>query len=213
MKNFIFMGPLKDKIKFNPQKIKKKLPMIFFCCLLVFGIVFGSLNVKDADRNLLNQLDFIFLTNYDIRCSKGIFSSFIASFASSSIFLFVIFLFGLSLWGGIFAAVIPFLKGYGYGLAAGFLYHSYGVSGILYNILIILPGTLFCSVIISSAAQQSVINSVKMCSYFLKSAVKDDPQLQMKKYVISMLWYLGLCALSALLDMLCSLGFSWIFRF
>ena len=65
----------------------------------------------------------------------------------------------------------------------------------------------------AAAAQDSLKNSVKLAAYFVKAAVRDDPQIRMKKYLISMLWYLGLCAAAAVVDMLCSLCFSWIFKF
>ncbi len=213
MKKVIFSNPLKDKVKINRWNLKKNILLFLFCMLLFGGIVYGALSGKNADKELLNRLDFMFNANYDIRCSKGILSAFVSSFASSVIFLLIVFLLGLSLWGGIFSAAVPFLKGYGYGLAVGFLYSSHGLWGIIYNLLIILPGAFMCSLVIAAAAQDSLKNSVKLAAYFVKAAVRDDPQIRMKKYLISMLWYLGLCAAAAVVDMLCSLCFSWIFKF
>lgn len=213
MKNVIFSNPLKDKVKLNRFNIQKNILLLLFCMLLFGGIVYGSLSSRNADKELLNRLDFMFNTNYDIRCARGFLSSFVSSFASSFIFLLIVFLLGLSLWGGIFSAAVPFLKGYGYGLAVGFLYSSYGFRGIIYNILIILPGAFMCSLVIAAAAQDSLKNSVKLTIYFIKTAVRDDPQIQMKKYLVSMLWYLVLCAAAAVVDMLCALSFSWIFKF
>ncbi len=213
MKNIILLNPLKNKFGINKSNLKRNLLMIIFLSIFFGGIVYGALNGKKADSQLLQRLDFMFNTNYDIRCSKGVFSSFVSSFASSAIFLFIIFLLGLSLWGGIFSAVVPFLKGYGYGLAVGFLYNSYGIWGIIYNLLIILPGAFLCSLVIAAAAQDSFKNSINITSCFTKAAIRDDPQIQMKKYLLSMLWYLGLCAAASVIDMVCSFCFSWIFKF
>ncbi len=213
MKNIILFSPLKEKFKINKVTVRKNLLMIFFCMLLFGGIVFGAVSSGNADKELLGRLDFIFNTNYDIRCTNGFLSAFVASFASAVIFLLIIFLLGLSLWGGIFTVLVPLFKGYGYGLAVGFLYSSYGLKGIFYNLFIILPGAFICSLVIASAAQEALKNSLKLTSCFVKSTVRDDPHIQMKRYMLSMLWYLGLCAVASLIDMLCSLCFSWLFQF
>ncbi|MBQ1659271.1 MAG: stage II sporulation protein M [Clostridia bacterium] len=186
---------------------------VLFCLLLFGGVLWGALNSRSADEELLKRLDFILQTNYSLRSTQGLISAFTASFASSVMLLLLCLLSGLSLFGSIPALVIPFFKGYGYGLSAGFLYGAYGMKGIGYNLLVILPGMFFSSIIICSASLMSFCSSLKLCSYFFSAAVRDDPREQMKSYLLSILRCLLLCALAAAVDMICSLCFSWIFNF
>ncbi|MDD6488214.1 MAG: hypothetical protein PUG48_00150 [Clostridia bacterium] len=213
MKKIIFSNPLKHKIRINRNDIKNNAVFVVFCVLLFVGIITGAVGGRNADSELLKKLDFIFLTNFDVRCSRGVLSAFVSSFASSFLFLLVIFLLGLSVWGGIVVAVIPFFKGYGYGLSVGWLYCNYGFYGVLYNILVILPGVFLCSALIAAAADSAFKNSVKLMSCCSGSAPTDDIHINMKKYLISMLWFLVLAAVSAVADMIFSLCFSWIFNF
>lgn len=213
MKKIIFSNPLKHKIRINRNDIKKNAVFAVFCVLLFIGITAGALSGKNADNELLKRLDFIFLTNFDVRCSRGVLSAFVSSFASSFSFLLVIFLLGLSVWGGFVVAAIPFFKGYGYGLSVGWLYCNYGFYGVFYNILVILPGAFLCSAVIAAASDSAFENSLKLMSYCSRSVSSDNIHISIKRYIISMLWFLVLAAVSAVADMFFSLCFSWIFTF
>ena len=211
MKKIVLTSPL--KLRFRKIRIRGNAPLVIFCMVLFTGIVCGAVSGKNADGDLMKQLDFIFQTNYHIRCSQGMLSSFVSSFGSAVIFLTVIFLLGLSLWGGWLAWIVPFFKGYGYGLSVGYLYGAYGFYGIGYNLLIVLPGAFLSAIVISGAAQEAMRNSIKMTGLFMRSEVKDDPHIQMTKYLKMMFWLLLLCAVSSAVDMLLALCFSWIFKF
>lgn len=212
MKKIIFSNPIKHKLKFSEKDLKKNAVFIIFYLLFLAGIVIGSIYGQKADSDLMKKLDFIFLTNFDVRCSQGIFSAFTSSFATAFIFLLIIFLFGLSIWGGILVGALPFFKGYGYGLSVGYLYSAYGFYGVMYNILIILPGAFVCSLVVVAASQESLKNSFGLMSYFRYSAVNQNPHIKIRKYMISMLWFFVLIAFSSVIDMLFSLCFSWIFN-
>lgn len=213
MKKIIFSGPIGRKHRRVPYDLRKNILFAVFMLTLFAGIAAGAFGGRDADKETLEKLDLIFLTNFSVRCSQGMINAFVASFASAFLFLLVIFLMGLSLWGGAVTALIPFIKGYGYGISIGYLYCAYGFMGILYNLLIILPGAFFCSVIIAAAAQESFRSSAKFIALYRPAAVTDDPHIHIRKYMLSMLWLLFLAALSSAADMLFSLMFSWIFSF
>lgn len=208
MKKIIFSSPLKVRMRLRESGI-----LMIFCTVLFTGIVCGAVSGRNADNDMMKRLDFIFQTNYHVRCSQGILSAFVSSFGSSVIFLAVIFLLGLSLWGGFFAWAVPFFKGYGYGLSAGYLYGAYGFYGAGYNLLIVLPGAFLSALVISGAAREAVRNSAKLTGFFIKSEVKDDLHIQMGQYMKTMLLMLGLCAVSGVLDTVLGICFSWIFKF
>ena len=213
MKRIIFSNPIRRRPFSLPEKFRKNIMFVVFMSILFAGISAGAVSGRYADEALMKNLDLIFLTNFKLRCADGMLSAFVSSFASAFIFILTIFLLGLSLWGEVVTVVIPFIKGYGYGLAIGYLYTAYGFSGILYNILVVLPGAFLCSAVIAAATQESFRNSVKLITIFIRSAVNDDPRIQMKHYLLSMLWLLFLAAMSSVLDMLFSFVFSRLFSF
>ena len=213
MKRIIFSNPVKQYSSSGSSGLRQSRSYMMFCAVLFGGIIFGAVSSRNADIKLLQRLDFIFQTNFNIRCSQGLISAFVSSFASSVMLLTVVFLLGLSLWGGFISPVVPFFKGYGYGLSVGFLYGAYGLKGIFYNILVILPGSFISAAVIAAAALQAFRNSLRISACFIRTPLQEDPQKQMKGYFVSMLRALAMCAFSAVLDMLCSLCFSWIFNF
>ena len=208
MKKIIFSSPLKVGIRWKDSGI-----LMIFCIVLFTGIVCGAISGRNVDSDMMKRLDFIFQTNYHIRCSQGILSAFVSSFGSSVIFLTVIFLLGLSLWGGFLAWTVPFFKGYGYGLSVGYLYGAYGFYGVGYNLLIVLPGAFLSALVISGAAREAMRNSAKLTGFFIKSEVHDDLKTQMSQYMKMMFLMLGLCAVSGVLDTVLGICFSWIFKF
>ena len=213
MKKIIFSGTFKKSGRKMIFTGCGRFTLLFFIFLVLAGVACGSVCGRNADKELLDRLDILFLTNYTARNSQSIWEGFAASFASSFIFMMILFLLGLSLWGGAAAVAVPFIKGYGYGLAAGSMYSAYGLSGIAYNLLVVMPGALLCSAVISSASMQTFICSAKLRSLCRKTAVSDDPRLFLRHYLLSMLWLLFLAALSSGADVLFSLLFSWIFHF
>ena len=184
-----------------------------FCLILFGGIVYGAVSGRSADKSLLQQLDVLFQTNFEVRCQQGAFSAFVSSAASSVLFLTVMFLLGLSLWGGFFAVLIPFGKGYGYGLSVGFLYGAYGWQGIGYNLLIVLPGMFLSSIVMAAAALAAFQNSLQLLLWAFHSPPTTDSRIHLQHYGRRMAGLLAGCFVAALADMLFSLCFSWLFHF
>ena len=134
MKNvgMIAAEPVKKWMGKSREEIRRNGSFVMFCFVLFGGIVWGAVSSRNAGMDTLKKLDFIFQTNFELRCSQGMAAAFVSSFASAALFMLVILLLGLSLWGGFLAAALPFFKGYGYGLSVGYLYGAYGFRGVLY---------------------------------------------------------------------------------
>ena len=111
--------------------------------------------VCNVCRQGIASLDFLFFTNLDARLSQNVINTFCACFASDFIFLFAVFLLGLTPWGIPVLPFIVFLKGFGTGITAGYLFSVHSLKGIVFYLFVLLPGTfLFCLALIlfSSAA-------------------------------------------------------------
>ena len=92
MKKIIFSRPLKDCLRYPRLRLRRSGLFLIFCMILFSGIVFGAVSGGEADKEMMNRLDIILLTNFDQRCSQGMISAFVSSFASSMIFLTAVFL-------------------------------------------------------------------------------------------------------------------------
>ncbi len=122
---------------------------LMFVILLFFGLAFGSVYAKNADSQFVSSLDFLFTTNFDVRLSQNFIGTFCACFASDFIFLFAIYLLGLSPWGVPIMALVVMFKGFGVGITAGYLFITNSLSGVGFYLLVLLPGTfLFCVALI-----------------------------------------------------------------
>ncbi len=126
------------------------------------GVLLGALYIRHADYSLLKMLDFVFFSNIQARGTLPLLAVFTASLASSFLFLLFCFLCGLSVWGAYCVPLAPLFRGFGMGLTAGYLYATYGFSGFLFHLLVILPGAFLCLITILLGARESVLFSRKI---------------------------------------------------
>jgi stage II sporulation protein M len=134
---------LPDKTELKDSLSQNRIQVTFAIVLLI-GVVCGSLLSRSASLDILKKLDFIFNSNYTLRSSTSALSVFGASLASSFLFVLICFLFGLSVWGAFLVPFIPFIRGIGLGMTAGYLYSAFGFHGGLFYAIILLPGA-YCS--------------------------------------------------------------------
>lgn len=181
--------------------------------IMASGVVCGVLQGRKADALLLQRLDLLLCTNYELRHSQWWPDAFTASFASSALLLLIVLLLGLSVWGGLLAVAAAFFKAYGYGLAAGYLYAAYGMSGIGYNLLVLLPGALASMAALAQAALCAFRCSLGLLRSLGKAPLRDDPRAAVHSFLLQMLWQMLICALAAAADLLTALCFSGLFQF
>lgn len=211
MKRVIFTRPSgRFRLHFN---IKKNGWALFFSIFLLTGIVIGAICTRNADRSLLDSLDFFFLTNFTLRSQYGAFDIFISSFAAAFVFLLTVFLLGLSAWG---MPIIPFVlmfKGFGFGLSIGYLYGAYGFMGIWYNLLVILPGAFLGVLVLISAACIASKNALRLLAILVRSGIAEDIHREFLQYLYKMMWLLIILAVSCVIDMLFTFLFAGMFNF
>ena len=73
--------------------------LVFLGLFLIAGLILGVIFIRNADYSLLKTLDFVFFSNVKARSALPVLSIFVASLASSFLFLLFCFLCGLSIWG------------------------------------------------------------------------------------------------------------------
>lgn len=211
MKRVIFTRPIrKPNFKFD---FKKNGLVLFFFCFMLAGIIIGAVCAKNASKDMMDNLDFFFLTNFTLRSQYGAFDVFISSFAAAFVFLLSIFLLGISAWGLPVIPLVPMFRGLGFGLSIGYLYGAYGMSGIWYNLLIILPGAFLNALVLLSASCVAMKHSVRVLSVLVRPHVSEDMHKEFCKYLYKMMWLLIVLAVSCVVDMIFALLFAGIFNF
>lgn len=194
---------LPDKIELKNSLSQNRIQVVF-AIILSIGVACGALFSRTAGLNTLKKLDFLFNSNYTMRSGTPALSVFVASAASSFIFIFVCFLCGLSVWGAFFAPLVPMIRGTGLGMTAGYLYATYGFHGGLFYAVVLLPGAYCSCIAILLAAKEALIFSRKLSSAGL-SERGEAPKFV--NYLSQFVRVLALAFLGAGLDVLC----SWIF--
>lgn len=163
MKGFIFSLKRKTdlirtgRFSLSPQDIKYYIKRYgvyaLFILVLIVGLACGTVYAVSADNEMISSLDFLFFTNLDSRLTQNVISTFCACFASDFIFLFSIFLLGLTPWGIPVMPFIVLIRGFGTGITAGYLFSVHSLKGIVFYLFVLLPGTfLFCLALIIFAA-------------------------------------------------------------
>ena len=139
------------------QIFRQQFLLVFLGLFLITGLILGVIFIRNADYSLLKTLDFVFFSNVKARSALPVLSIFVASLASSFLFLLFCFLCGLSIWGAYCVPLAPLFRGFGMGITAGYLYAAYGFQGFLFHLAVILPGASICLIAILIASRESML--------------------------------------------------------
>ncbi|WMJ23127.1 stage II sporulation protein M [Paludicola sp. MB14-C6] len=187
---------------------------IFLAIILLFivGMIYGTLLIKSQSGSLLKQLNIITKEYVGSHRTQSIISLMINSFLSSALFLVIPYLLGYSAIGQAGTLFVPLFKGLGLGATLGNLYLTYGLKGIGYSALIIVPQTAIALFAIIIGCRESI----KLSNMFFISILPDREKMvtssTVKMYNIKFLILLSFIVLSALVDATFVALFSGIFQ-
>lgn len=195
------------------QALRENYVLVLFSLSMICGMIFGAVFARNADFAALNKLDFLFYSNFKARAAQPIISIFSASFASSFIFILICFLCGLSMWGMFITPAVLFFRGFGLGLTSGYLYAAYGLMGVLFNLVVILPGAFVCCLAILMAAREGSRFSriIASCGTLPQRGTISPPKI--KPYLLRFGAILMIAFLAAVLDVVFSGCFAGMFSF
>ncbi len=156
---------------------------VMFTAALLIGLAGGSVYAQNSGETLLNSLDFLFTTNLDARLAQNAAGTFCACFASDFIFLFSVFLLGLTPWGVFVMPFVVLFKGFGTGLTAGYLFAVQQLGGVGFYLLVLLPGTfLFCIALVMFSSNSFMFSK----DMFIYTFGKYPPKQSMRSAAITL---------------------------
>ena len=121
--------------------------------------------------DFIYKVDFLFLNDFKERIASSNLEIFTSSLLSLSFFSLLIEFVTLSFFGALLIPVLIAFKGLGIGMTAGYLYLIYGLKGIAFYILILLPGIFVSSIGLIIFAAESFKFS---CKFAKKIFPKSD---------------------------------------
>lgn len=195
------------------QIFRQQFLLVFLGLFLIAGLILGVIFIRNADYSLLKTLDFVFFSNVKARSALPVLSIFVASLASSFLFLLFCFLCGLSIWGVYCVPLAPLFRGFGMGITAGYLYAAYGFQGFLFHLAVILPGAFICLIAILIASRESMLFSKKIHLGRKTEEQEAQPKNNVRHFFIRFSILTGILIIGALVDVLTTVCFSGLFVF
>ena len=186
------------------QIFRQQFLLVFLGLFLIAGLILGVIFIRNADYSLLKTLDFVFFSNVKARSALPVLSIFVASLASSFLFLLFCFLCGLSIWGAYCVPLAPLFRGFGMGITAGYLYAAYGFQGFLFHLAVI-------SILIAS--RESMLFSKKIHLGRKTEEQEAQPKNNVRHFFIRFSILTGILIIGALVDVLTTVCFSGLFVF
>ncbi len=192
--------------------VKKNYIFVALIVLFIIGMVYGTLLVKSKSYNIIEMLSIITSEYVSVNATQAIISTFINSFLSVFIFILVPYLLGYSAIGQLATMLIPLFKGLGLGSAMAQLYTSYGLKGIGYSALIIIPQTVISLFAIIIACRESIKLSNLFLLTFASKQGRDINLSTIKLYNIKFLILCLIALVSSLVSAVSILLFSGLFN-
>lgn len=167
---------------------------------VLLGVIFGSVSARFADENMLLNMDFLFASNFKARTHQSFLDVFLSSLTSSFVFVLFLFLMGSSIWGFIFIPGVPFFRGFGMGIAAGYLYMTYGLKGVLFHFAVLLPGAFISMLGIIISSKSSMDFSSKLASKIMPNSNYDKLWPDLKDYITKIGYVFIILVISSIAD-------------
>jgi stage II sporulation protein M len=184
---------------------RKNLISLIFLLFLGLGIIIGVLKFDSTDTLLSFFESYVndFLSDrQEVTFGRILLSSFFSNLAV----LFLFFLLGASLFGVITLPVAVILKGFLQGGTAAYLCSVYGLKGIAFNAVVLIPPALVFLCVMILSAKTALRFSVKISGLMLSHTLPQNLSNDFKEYCIRYLSYTAGVFLSALADAVVSFG-------
>ena len=163
------------KIMFPNKKIN-----IFAICILLFGVITGSVFVNIIglnDKNLVLEKIKLFVDNVNVGSIDSI-NLLKNSLSINFAYIMIIWILGMSIIGLLFNMLLLFIKGFIFSFSVGAFILTYGYKGILLSFVYLLFGQFLNIIVILTVFIYSVMFSIK-----LLNAIFKDNNVSIKKYI------------------------------
>ena len=188
--------------------LQKNIRLYVFMFLFLLAMLTGAILVKNIDESLLEKLVTVFAAE---RTRQTVIKTFLYSLWSAMPLFFLLFLCGLSPAGTPLIVLAPIYKGLGTGVTMGYLYSAWGLKGVVYSFILIVPATFIYALALSFCCREahrfSALLRREMGANAQGTVLYDEVRLYRKRFLLLVVPIL----LSCIVDVILSLSFSRFF--
>lgn len=196
------------------EKLRKYGVRAVFAGLFALGFLVGAGCASGIDKGVAERLDMLFVTNISARLDMSVPQIFLSCFVAYFLFIFTVFLMGLSAWGFLGVPLLSVFRGFTAGLSCAMIYQLYRMTGVGFYILVILPGTLlFLYILVRYSASGFHLSRRYMRLSLFGNEREPEPEAHVKRYFRKTLFALLGCGGCAVADMLLWVIFANKFDF
>lgn len=179
-------------------EMKGNLRLFLLACAFATGMLAGAAFLKNTvTTSVGEEVVYIADTYKNLKCNQGFLQNFCYSMLSEGILLLISVFIGFSAIGSPLICLLPFIKGLGLGLFCGYLYSEYGLHGLGYSLLLIVPAQSIANLTLIVSCNESCGFSYKICKEgILSSTLRKE---ETKNYMLKHGVYLIMMAISSLI--------------
>lgn len=185
---------------------------ILLCVFYVIGIVLGS-TVLSKNSWLSQNTKLLFENLLSVHSNNNFLKKFFSCFMHYFVILILYFLSGASLLGVVVTPFITVWQGIIIGSITSYLYAQYGLSGIAFNAIILIPPLAIFIVCCFFAARYAIDFSLNIAKLTLPKCRPMSLYVVFKGYCSKYLIFIGIAVICTLMEIILNLFFLNFFNF
>ena len=185
---------------------------IILCILFIFGVIIGAIFFPN-EGNILNHVKSLLDRYITIHTTGNFIKQIIFSFVGYSGILCLYFISGTSMLGCVFTLFLMIWQGIICGGIGKYLYSTYGLTGIAFNAIILIPHLAIFTVCCFFAARHAIDYSILLAKLTFPHTKPSTLYIGFKCYCGKFLLFTGIAFLCTIIDFLLNLLFLKFFNF
>lgn len=166
-------------------EMKGNLRLFLLTAVFAAGILAGAAFLRNAGFAAVGEKLMYIADSYKkLKCEQSFFQNFCYSMITEGLLLITSVFWGFSAIGSPLVCVLPFIKGLGIGFFCGYLYSEYGLHGLGYSMLMIVPAQSIANLTLIASCNESCKFSLSVCEEGILASPlrKEETRLYLLKH-------------------------------
>lgn len=197
----------KDLVSFVAENLR----LIIMTASLLLGLILGAIVIRNGWFSDSFKISELFENFVAERSSDSVFKTVLGSLSTNFIYIAAAYFAGVFAFGVPVSLALPLIKGIGVGWVCGYVYMAFGLKGVAFAMLIIIPNAFISSLVLLHACTAAFGFSKKLFGIFFKDEVCHDFKLLFSKYSVKFLIFVLAMIFSSVIDAIMSGVFIGVF--
>lgn len=200
----------KSKAKNFLQAVNQNNSLIFIIFCYIIGILAGVLFFKYNNQS--GKYYYSEFNSLYQEFKSGFANNFISSFLRQLPYLAAVFLAGSSMIGAVIAPAVTCLRGATYGIIMSYTCCAFGLMGIVFNLLILIPSAVISAIAIILSCRESFGFSLCLARLTLPNCLPPKIDNDFKVFCLRQLFIFLFFLVAALLEAFMATSFTPFFN-